>query len=266
MNMDKVLFEEIGKLKNGESESTNRVYELSQKYIYTLINDIVKNHPITEDIMQETYMQVYNEIEFLELVEDFYDWAGGIATELTLKYIQECCNAMPIAEGIELSEPVASCRLEDKEAFLPETLADNKEAQKLIAEMVDNLPIEKKLTLQFYYYENMTVDRIAAVMGCDKTTIESRLIYIKRALKEVISAVPVKKRTKLYSMAEMPIFLMVFRNRLGSGLFKDAEDRMDGTAGTDRNMTAIVVKTAIAVGITMFILGCVGVIGYFILH
>ena len=55
---DTLLFDEVQKLINGNFESYEQVYELSKNYIYKIINDVVQNHHTTEDLMQETYLQV----------------------------------------------------------------------------------------------------------------------------------------------------------------------------------------------------------------
>ena len=86
---DEALFEEVRKLQQNRASDYNALYELSQKYIYKIIHDIVKDPYTTEDMMQETYLQIYNKIGTLEAPEAFYVWAGRIATNLTLRYIQK---------------------------------------------------------------------------------------------------------------------------------------------------------------------------------
>ena len=51
---DGELFHEVRKLIDGDESSYQRIYDLSEKYIYKIISDIVKNHQTTEDLMQET--------------------------------------------------------------------------------------------------------------------------------------------------------------------------------------------------------------------
>ena len=63
---DMVLFNEVQKMINGNYDSYEQVYELSKKYIYKIINDVVQNHYTTEDLMQETYLQVYRKINTLK--------------------------------------------------------------------------------------------------------------------------------------------------------------------------------------------------------
>ena len=99
---DEQLFAEVQKLKDGDFSNSNAIYELSEKYIYKIINDIVKNHHTTEDLMQEAYIQIYNKINTLQEVKAFYVWAGRIATNLTLRYIQKNSKevlATPDEEG-----------------------------------------------------------------------------------------------------------------------------------------------------------------------
>ena len=77
---DAVLFAEVDKLKSGKTESFNTIYDLSKNYVYKIIWDIVKNQDAADDIMQDTYLQVYNKIGSLADTKAFYSWAGRIAT------------------------------------------------------------------------------------------------------------------------------------------------------------------------------------------
>ena len=56
---DAVLFAEVDKLKSGKAESFNTIYDLSKNYVYKIIWDIVKNQDAADDIMQDTYVNVY---------------------------------------------------------------------------------------------------------------------------------------------------------------------------------------------------------------
>ena len=57
----------------------------------------------------------------------------------------------------------------------PELVLEEREQNKRLAAMLQRLPEAQRLTLQLYYYEEMTLDEIAIVLGCPKSTIQSRL-------------------------------------------------------------------------------------------
>jgi len=209
---DEQLFAEIQKLKNGDSSNINAVYELSEKYIYKIINDIVKNHHTTEDLMQDAYIQIYNKIDTLQEVKAFYVWAGRIATNLTLRYIQKNSKevlATPDEEGE--TNFIFDTAAADNEKFIPESVLVDREKQRLIAEIIDNLSTEQKICIQYFYYEEMSVNEIAEAMGCSAGTIKSRLNYARKSIKEAVVELDEKHGTRLYSLASAPLFLIVFR-------------------------------------------------------
>lgn len=209
---DEQLFAEVQKLMDGKYDSYEQVYELSKKYIYKIINDIVQNHHTTEDMMQETYIQIYNKIGTLRDARSFYVWAGRIASNLTLRHLQKYRKEYIQSASGEDDEDFMFDKLEnDHEAFIPETVLENQEQQRIIAGIIDELSPEQKLTVQYYYFEEMSVNDIAETMECSTGTVKSRLNYARKSLKDAVSKFEKSNDVKLYSISGLPIFYLVFR-------------------------------------------------------
>lgn len=220
---DGKLFMEVKRLKEGNTDAYQNVYELSKNYIYKIINDIVQNHHTTEDLMQETYLQIYRKIDTLNEPTAFYVWAGRIATNLTLRHVQKYRNEVAFAQVAEDEDSgtIFDKAQNDYEEFIPETVLHNAEQQKIIAEILDGLSVEQKLSVQYYYFEEMSVNDIAEEMQCSPGTVKSRLNYARKSLKDAISQFEIKNDVKLYSLASIPVFYFVFRNA-AEGLFTGA--------------------------------------------
>lgn len=209
---DAELFWHVEQLKSGNAQSYNRVYELSQKYIYKIINDIVKDHHATEDLMQETYLQIYNKIGSLQEAKAFYVWAGRIATNLTLRHIQKYRKEVLVTEDEEGgTDFVFDTAAADNECFIPENILMDQEKQRLLGEILDNLSVDQKLSVQYFYYEEMSVRDIAQAMEYSEGTVKSRLNYARKAIKDAVLNLEVKQGTRLYSLSAMPLFLILFR-------------------------------------------------------
>ncbi len=220
---DEKLFEAVAELKAGKATNTNLVYELSEKYIYKIINDIVKDHYATEDLMQETYIQIYNKIDTLQDEKAFYVWAGRIATNFTLRYIQKNRHeVLAAADENGDTDFVFEQASDDTEEFIPEAVLENKEKQRLIAEILDNLSVEQKLCVQYFYYEEMPVKEIARLMEVSEGTIKSRLNYARKSIKDAVIDLDVNKNTRLYSLAALPLFWIIFREGLESFIIAGA--------------------------------------------
>ncbi len=215
---DEKLFAEVQKLKDGDFSGYDNIYKLSEKYIYKIINDIVKNHHTTEDLMQDAYIQIYNKIGTLQEAKAFYVWAGRIATNLTLRYLQKSNRIRTVElpnrdEDDDPDFPYKKASM-DHEEFIPEAVLMDREKQRLLGEILDNLSVEQKLSVQYFYYEEMSVNEIAQLMGCSAGTVKSRLNYARKSIKDAVVELDVKHGTRLYSLSTLPLFWFIFRNQL----------------------------------------------------
>ncbi|MDI9488558.1 MAG: sigma-70 family RNA polymerase sigma factor, partial [Bacillota bacterium] len=206
---DQKLFRAIINLKEGDQDSFEQVYKLSEKYIYSIIYRIVRDNDKTADLMQETYIQIYNKLDTLDNVESFLVWAGRIATNKTLRYIQKYSKEVLLDE--EETDFVFENVRDDKEEFLPEDILLNKEKKEKIYNIINNLSSEQKITIQYYYFHEMSVGEISKIMQCSPGTVKSRLNYARKQIKQAVIDTEKKEGIKLYSLSGLPLFWLLFR-------------------------------------------------------
>ena len=64
---------------------------------------------------------------------------------------------------------------------------DNEETRRMILGLVDDLPPEQRMTVLFYYYDEMTVKQIAEAMDTSDGTVKSRLNDARRSIAESVA-------------------------------------------------------------------------------
>ena len=248
---DELLFYHVRQLQAGNIESYNEIYNLSRKYIYKIIYDIVQDYHTTEDMLQETFIKIYNNIGSLQSPEAYYVWAGRIATNLCIRHIHKyrkevLQTATDDGEGNEqfIFDTVA----DDNEMFIPESVIDNKEHQRIISDVIDSLSVEQKLAVQCFYFEEMSVKEIAQAMECSEGTIKSRLNYARKSIKEAVLRIERTQGTKLYSFGALPILLLVYRKVADASIVSAAA----ATTGAvvSNGATAVAETGAVANGAT----------------
>lgn len=212
---DEQLFFHIRNIQAGNTNSYTEVYNLSSKYLYKIIYDIVQDYHTTEDMLQETFLKIYSNIGSLQNPEAYFVWAGRIATNLCVRYIHKyrkeiLSTATEDGEGNE--EFIFDTVADDNEMFIPESVLDNKEHQRMIGEVIDSLSVEQKLAVQCFYFEEMSVKEIAALMECSEGTIKSRLNYARKSIKESVLNIEKTQGTKLYSFGAIPLLLFAYRS------------------------------------------------------
>lgn len=206
------LFQVVTKFQNGDEQSFEQVYKLSEKYIYSIIYRIVHDNDKTADLMQETYLQIYKKIDTLKTVETFLVWAGRIATNMTLRFIQK--DSKEVLSTEENNDFIFEKASDDKEEFLPEDIMLNKEKKNKILDIINNLSEEQKVTVQYYYLIEMSVSEIAEVMQCSTGTVKSRLNYARKNIKKAVLDTEKREGIELYSLSGLPLLILLFHEEV----------------------------------------------------
>jgi RNA polymerase sigma factor (sigma-70 family) len=94
-------------------------------------------------------------------------WWFGIIRQTALGFFRKLKRrAKKLLSQIEDPPPITKT---------PELVTEEREQNKKLAMLLQSLPEAQRLALQLYYYEEMTLDEIASVLGSPKSTIQSRI-------------------------------------------------------------------------------------------
>jgi len=69
----------VEKLKNRDESAFEHVYAQTKKGVYIVIFNIVKDHDITQDLMQDAYLKMLEKIGQYQPKTNFYNWLLMIA-------------------------------------------------------------------------------------------------------------------------------------------------------------------------------------------
>ncbi|MCR4865410.1 MAG: sigma-70 family RNA polymerase sigma factor [Lachnospiraceae bacterium] len=211
MKTPEKLAEKVKLLKSGDNDAFTYVYEESYKYLYTCVIHIVKDEDTAQDMLQDTYVEVYKNISQLKEAEDFLSWAATIANRKCYAYIKKdrdiLVEEQTDDEGNEedFFESVA-----DDESFIPENIFDNKEKIKMIRDIIDSLTDEQRACVIGFYYNDQKQDEIADQLGIPVNTVKSHLNRAKAKIKEAVSDIEKKQGVKLYSFSPFMLMLLSY--------------------------------------------------------
>ena len=207
------LTEAVEALKKGDQSAFQSVYDGSCRYVYYTILKSVRDKDLADDILQETYIEIFKSISSLKEAEAFKGWAAIIAQHKISRYFRKKSETVFSSE--EEMDTVMDSMEEDDTAMLPEDAADNKETQRLIMEIIESLPENQKEAVISFYYNQLSVSEIATAMDVPENTVKTWLSRGKKKIKEEVITLAEKHGTKLYAA---PLMLVL------SGIFtKEAE-------------------------------------------
>lgn len=181
MKMQEQLIPQLAeKAVSGDKSAFDKLYELSCRSIYLTCVGLLRNKSDIEDIMQETYLTAFEKLNTLSRHDKFIPWINRIA-------VNKCKNYLMKKPGLSLEEQNADVEaLIDEELTLPEDYLANKKKQKIIMDIIDNLPLAQKQVILLYYFSDMTVRKISEFTGAAESTVKYCLISARSKIKDEI--------------------------------------------------------------------------------
>lgn len=197
-NKYKDVAEIVARVKEKDADAFVELYNNMYQQVYFLALSIVKDQYLAQDVVQETFINVYNSIHTLNNDMTFIAWIDRITYNCSLKMIAKNGECSFDSEVVEKVFPTAG-RGEPLETVL------SKEKSQTLMDLILELTPEYRTTLILKYYEGMKLEEIASCMECSVGTVKSRLNRGKNALRKNIMS-----GGKLFMLLAVSGFTMAF--------------------------------------------------------
>lgn len=178
-----------------------KLYMQTHDKAYAIARSIVKDEFEAEDIVQEAYISMFRRLDTLKDHSQFQSWFGRIVRNEALDFLRkqrpELFSAFE-SDGNEdfcFEDTIES----DYMMFDPEKCVDYSETQRLIGEMVMDLPEMQRKCVLLRFQENLKIAEIAEKLDIPASTVKSNLTYGKKKLETGVRELE-KQGIKLYSV------------------------------------------------------------------
>ncbi len=160
--------------------SSERGYRiLISKYkelLYWHIRRIVKNHEDADDILQNTFIKVFRNIDNFKQESSLKTWLYRIATNESITFLNNPKNrSFDSLDNIQTDRPA-------------DEIADYDNLNQKLVQAIDTLPTKQKVVFNMRYYDEMSYQEIAAItdtsVGALKTSFHLAVKKIESLLKD----------------------------------------------------------------------------------
>lgn len=86
MILDEVTIQE---LKTSNNKTFEKIYQETVRGVYSMVFSIIRNHTVTEDLVQDIYMRMLVKIDQYRLNSNFYNWLLQIAKHIAIDYYRK---------------------------------------------------------------------------------------------------------------------------------------------------------------------------------
>lgn len=169
--------ETVKKLKKGDNQAFEKLFEEYQQKIYALSFSLLQNREDALDVLQEVFIKIYNKISSFNGESSLSTWIFTITKNTCYDHLRK--NKRNPEE--EIPENVTDT------SPLPEDILQRKEARKAVRAALDTLPPKYKTVLLLREYGDLSYGEIAAVMKMSEGTVKSRISRARDyLLKEIL--------------------------------------------------------------------------------
>ena len=177
----------IDDLREGDMTALAILVEKYKRLVYRLAIQITKNHEDANDVMQDTFLKVYESIHSFRKESAFETWLYRIVVNHAMNLVKRRKrrreSSLSAASETEIHPDVK------RTADLvndPHVNAERKELQKWVTQAVDSLPVKHRTVVILHEFEGLTHAEIASILNCSEGTVRSRLHYARNKLRELL--------------------------------------------------------------------------------
>lgn len=201
----------VRRLKAGEEEAFNEIYEKSKRLVYATCLGILNDSDDAKDAMQDTFLTVYNKIDSLDDDKKFLGWLKRIAATKALDMYRRKKGDVSYEDTIATEEELQG---DDDLESLPDAYIMEKTKRDILSNIIrKQLSDVQYQTVIMYYYDELPVETIAKLMNCPEGTVKTRLKSSRIKIKEGVEEYESDNKEPLGLMAAAPFLGRFFSKR-----------------------------------------------------
>ncbi len=180
---DKLLLEKF-KEKATQQEAFRLLLEKYNRKVYWQVRRIVIDHDDANDVVQNTFIKVWEKLPTFREDSQFYTWLFRIATNEALGFLQKKRSNLNIS--MEEMQEQLSNQLESSSYF------DGNKTERILQQAILTLPEKQRLVFNMKYYESLKYEEMEAILGTSIGALKASYhhavkkieLFVKQALNQ----------------------------------------------------------------------------------
>lgn len=165
--------EDFKKLKTGDKDSFDLLYQDYYLVLYRTALLILGNKEDAEDVLQDTFVSIYKNVKTLSDFEKLRPWIFSILKNTSYTRYKKRKREFPDEFVLDKAEESPTYLGEDE-------FAERSEIQDALM----NLKEKEREVLVLYYYNDFSIEEIASICKTFQGTVKSRLYRARKNLKK----------------------------------------------------------------------------------
>ena len=172
---DLVLLQQIA---GNDRKAIALLYQRHHLRLYRYLLRFVKNEAIAEELVNETFLDVWRSAGKFEGRSQVSSWIISIGRNKAISLLRKRSDA-------ELDDEYASNLADDSDT--PEVTALKTDKAAAMRVCIDKLSTEHREVIDLVYYQEKAIKEIAVILTVPENTVKTRVFHARKKLSELLS-------------------------------------------------------------------------------
>jgi RNA polymerase sigma-70 factor (ECF subfamily) len=163
-----------------QNQAFEKLLKEYQKPLYNHIRNIVLNHDDTDDVLQNTFVKVFRNLNKFKGESKLFSWMYRIATNEALTFL----NQKAKVNGIS-SETLQNKTIDNLKA---DVYFDGNDIQLKLQKAIIQLPEKQRLVFKMKYFEELKYEEISEILGTSVGALKASYHHAVKKIEALVTA------------------------------------------------------------------------------
>ncbi|MDD8019107.1 MAG: RNA polymerase sigma factor [Bacteroidota bacterium] len=176
----KILQEFIDRCNHGDLSAFPTVMEEYQGYAYAVAFRLICDEEDAKDIVQESFIRVWNNLSRYNPKVKFSTWLYTIVTNLCYDKLRARKRKQTVPMNEVNISMIAAADINEN----PEQLFSSKELASIIETLSEELPLKQKMIFVLRDLQGLNIQEVCEVLHLSKSSVKTNLVYARKHLRQ----------------------------------------------------------------------------------
>ncbi|RAR48593.1 RNA polymerase sigma factor [Flavobacterium lacus] len=164
---------------NTQQKSFQELVSQYQRPLYAHIRNLVLNHDDADDVLQNTFVKVFRNLNGFKGESKLFSWIYRIATNEALTFLQQKAKRFQTTSEDYLQQQTEKMQADD--------YFDGDEIQLKLQKGIAQLPEKQQLVFKMKYFEELKYEEISEILGTTVGGLKASYHIAVKKIEEYLS-------------------------------------------------------------------------------
>lgn len=176
----------VGRAQGGDQRAFRELMSAYQTAFYGLARRYTGSHEDADDVLQDGFVKVYQNLAGLARAEAFFPWARRIMVNTALDHLRKRSRSSEVE--VEPPENLDETYGEGEGGFdAPDRGVEQREFFGKLERALRVLPPRQREIVVLHDIDGLSTEEVAAKCDCPRATVRSNLFYGREKLRRLLS-------------------------------------------------------------------------------